>query len=207
MIAVVVALLLVGRSLFDTTAAFSSPDQAALAGLSLRQRIVAVAESQIGYRTNPSQTYCNKFSAFWRAGMATCQPGERSEAWCADFAAWAWRVAGVHVPYGYGGDELNGAAASFYTWGVAYGRWHPAGDGYVAQPGDVALYGLSLTSANPYASHVAIVTSDPQGQKGPNVVNGDGDRTGFSVVETGTDQSVTHDGHRVSTLSGYVSPP
>jgi CHAP domain len=207
MVAVVVMLLVVARGAFDTAASFSPPDQAALAGLSLPQRIVVVAESQIGYRTNPSQTYCNKFSAFWRSGMATCQAGELNEEWCADFAAWSWRVAGVHVPYGYGGDDLNGGAASFYKWGVANGRWHPAGDGYVAQPGDVAVYGLSLTSSDPSASHVAIVTSDLQGQLGPNVVNGDGDQTGFSVVESGTDQAVSYDGHHASMLSGYVSPP
>ncbi len=206
-VAVVATILVVTRGAFDATATFSPPDQTALAGLSLPQRIVVVAESQIGYRTNPSQSYCNKFSAFWRAGMLTCQPGERSEEWCADFAAWSWRVAGVHVPYGYGSDELNGNAASFYEWGVANERWHPAGDGYVAQPGDVAVYGLSLTSSDPSASHVAIVTSDPRGQPGPNVVNGDGDQTGFSVVESGTDQSVSHDGHHASMLSGYVSPP
>jgi len=207
MIAVVVTLLVVAVAVIKKNASFAPPDQAALAGLSLPQRIVAVAESQIGYRTNPAQTYCNKFSAFWRAGMGICPPGERSEEWCADFAAWSWRVAGVHVPYGYGSDELNGGAASFYEWGAAYGRWHPAGDGYVAQPGDVAVYGLSLTSSDPSASHVAIVTSDPRGQRGPNVVNGDGDRTGFSVTELGTDQWVSHDGHHVSMLSGYVSPP
>jgi hypothetical protein len=40
------------------------------------------------------------------------------------------------------------------------------------------------------------------------VVNGDGNRTGFSVVETGTDQiqaDVRHPGE--STLAGYVSAP
>ena len=84
--------------------------------------------------------------------------------------------------------EINGAAASFYEWGVANGEWHPATSGYVASPGDVAVYGLSL-GADPSAVHVAIVTDDTPGQPGPDVVNGDGDRTGFSVVETGSDQA------------------
>src|SRR5580704_8024018 len=40
-------------------------------GLSpLRQRIVAFAESQIGYTTDPSNTYCNKFSAYWYSGSS-----------------------------------------------------------------------------------------------------------------------------------------
>jgi hypothetical protein len=55
---------------------------------------------------------------------------------------------------------------------------------------------------------VAIVTDDPPGRRGPDVVNGDGDRTGFSVVETGTDQIRADIGHREdSTLAGYISPP
>jgi hypothetical protein len=71
----------------------------------------------------------------------------------------------------------------------------------------VAVYGLSLAS-NPSAAHVAIVTGDPSGQRGPDVVNGDGDRTGFSVVETGTDQILADANHHAdSTLAGYVSPP
>jgi hypothetical protein len=64
--------------------------------------------------------------------------------WCADFAAWGWQMAGVRFTYGYGPGEINGAAASFYEWGVANGEGHPAAKGYVASPGDVAVYGLSL---------------------------------------------------------------
>ena len=55
--------------------------------------------------------------------------------------------------------------------------------------------------------HVAIVTGDASGQLGPDVVNGDGDRTGFSVVETGTDQVRADAGSGDSLLAGYVSPP
>ena len=38
-------------------------------------------------------------------------------------------------------------------------------------------------------------------------MNGDGDRTGFSVVETGTDQLQINISQNVSTLAGYVSAP
>ena len=70
------------------------------------------------------------------------------------------------------------------------------------------VYGLSL-GADPSAMHVAVVTDDPPGQPGPDVVNGDGDRTGFSIVETATDQMQvpTDDGHVEATLTGYVSLP
>jgi hypothetical protein len=181
------------------------PSQATLAGLSLRQRIVTIAESQVGYRTDPSNSYCNKFSAYWDAGTADCPSDNTAEEWCADFAAWAWQKAGLKLTYGYVWGEINGGAISFYEWGVANGAWHPATSGYVAKPGDVAIYGLSL-GADPSAAHVAIVTDDSPGQCGPDVVNGDGDRTGFSVVETGTDQTQVEVGHDAFKLAGYVSP-
>ncbi len=189
-----------------STRSFPIPARATLARLSLHQRIVAIAESQVGYSTNPASSYCNKFSAYWGSGTQDCPRGETAEQWCADFAAWVWQQAGVPVSYGYHPGELSGAAVSFYEWGVENGRWYPATSGYVAAPGDVAVYGLSL-GRHPSAVHVAIVTADPPGQPGPNVVNGDGDRTGFSVVEAGTDQVRADAAHRDSTLAGYVSPP
>ena len=64
-----------------------------------------------------------------------------------------------------------------------------------------------MTSSGPSAAHVAIVTSDPLGQRGPNVVNGDGDQTGFSVVESATNQSVSHGDHHVSKLADTSARP
>lgn len=185
---------------------YPAPTRADLVGLSLGARIVAVANSQVGYRTQPLHSYCNKFSAFWDSGSTNCPHGELSEEWCADFAAWAWQKAGVSFTYGYNSDEINAGAASFYEWAAAAGTWHPAGSGYKPRPGDVAVYGLTLYP-EPSAAHVAIVVSAPPGQRGPDVINGDGDRTGFSVVETGTDQlkaDTPHDNN--SSLAGYANP-
>jgi CHAP domain len=176
------------------------------ASLTLGQRVAAIAQSQVGYRADPPDSYCNKFSAHWDSGMADCPSGELDEEWCADFAAWAWQQAGVHVTYGYGSGELNGAAVSFYEWGVANGKWHPVTSRYVAKPGDVAVYGLSFGPyGDPLAQHVAIVTAEPVGQRGPDVVSGDGDRTAFSIVETEADQVTAYAGHKHYPLSGYVS--
>jgi hypothetical protein len=204
--AVVIILTVTLHGVFGNADSFPVPSEAALAGLSLPQRIVAIAKSQVGYHTEPSGSYCNKFSAYWDAGAPDCPSGELAEEWCADFAAWVWRLAGVQFTYGYDPGQINGAAASFYQWGVANGEWHPATSGYLASPGDVAIYGLS-PGAHPSAVHVAIVTNDPPGQRGPDVVNGDGDRTGFSTVETGTDQVWADAGPNDSTLAGYVSRP
>jgi hypothetical protein len=204
--AVVIILVVTLHGVPENTNSFQVPGKATLAGLTERQRIVTIANSQVGYSTDPANSYCNKYSAYWGSGTADCPGGEAAEEWCADFAAWAWQKAGVHLTYGYRAGQINGAAVSFYEWGVANDEWHPATSGYVAAPGDVAVYGLSL-GPDPSAVHAAIVTDDPPGQRGPDVVNGDSDRTGFSVVEAGTDQVRADAGHRDSTLAGYVSPP
>lgn len=204
--AVLIILVVTLHGVPGNTGSFPVPGKATLTGLSLRQRIVAIAKSQVGYSTDPSYSYCNKYSAYWKAGNPNCPAGTYQEEWCADLAAWVWQKAGVYFTYGYHRGEINGAAVSFYEWGVANHEWHPASRGHVAAPGDVAVYGLSL-GADPSAVHVAIVTDDPPGQRGPDVVNGDGDRTGFSVVEAGTDQVRADVHHGDSTLAGYVSPP
>jgi CHAP domain len=194
------------HALFGTSDSRPAPNGASLTGLSMSQRIVTIANSQVGYSAEPTHSYCNKFSAYWHAGTPDCPGGDTSEEWCADFAAWVWQKAGVPFGYGFNPGQINAGAASFYAWGIANGHWHPATSGFVAAPGDVAVYGLVL-GAVPSAAHVAIVTETPRGQRGPDVVNGDGDRTGFSVVESGTDQTRADDGHdRHATLSGYVSP-
>jgi CHAP domain len=204
--ALAITLLVTLPRAFGHDDSYPMPSAATLAGLSVPQRIVAIAQSQVGYTTNPSNSYCNKFSAYWGGGQSICPSGERSEEWCADFAAWAWHGAGLSFPFGYRPGEINGAAVSFYEWAVDNGEWHPAGSGYVASPGDVAVYGLSL-AGNPSAAHVAVVTSDTTTSSGPDVVNGDGDQTGFSVVETGTSQLQISVGQNTYPLSGYVSPP
>ena len=51
------------------------------------------------------------------------------------------------------------------------------------------------------------LSPDSSGHAGPDVVNGDGGRTGFSVVETGNDQVQADVGQNDSALDGYVSPP
>ena len=170
-----------------------------------RQRIAAAALSQVGYQTDPRGTYCNQYSAYWGYGAADCGDHNLDEEWCADFAAWAWNQAGVPFQYGQQAGQISSAAISFYFWGVGHGAWRPASSGYRPSPGDVAVYGLDLRGGS--AAHVAVVTGYQAGDRGPDVVNGDGDRTGFSVVETGTDQYQADTGSSTTgPLAGYVAP-
>jgi CHAP domain len=197
MLVVVVAVLGAGSFVY----AWSSQRSTASA---LRARIVSVAESQVGYATTPPDSYCNKFSAYWQSGEDNCPAGNEREEWCADFAAWVWQQAGALVTYQFINGDLNSSSASFYEWGVAHGTWHPVNSHYTPQPGDVAVYGLDAATLS--AAHVAVVTGYTSSNRGPDVVNGDGDRTGFSVVETGTDQYRADTQGSVAPLSGYVSP-
>ncbi|HTT88351.1 MAG TPA: CHAP domain-containing protein [Acidimicrobiales bacterium] len=170
----------------------------------LRAKIVSIAESQIGYTTDPPGTYCNKYSAYWYSGADDCGNANLDEEWCADFAAWVWKEAGAAVNYQYVSGDLNSSAASFYEWGAARGTWHPLGSGYVPQPGDVAVYGLDTQDM--VAAHVAIVIGYQPGDRGPTAVNGDGDLTAFSVVEVRTDEYLADTHPSGAPLSGYVSP-
>ena len=131
----------------------------------------------MGYQTDPADTYCNKFSAYWDAGVDDCGNGNLDEEWCADFAAWVWKQAGAEVTYELAPGYLNGDSASFYVWGTDHGTWHPVGSHYTPQPGDVAVYGLDTAAVT--AVHVAVVTGDTGDDAAPDVVNGDGDRTGL----------------------------
>jgi hypothetical protein len=169
----------------------------------LRANIVSIAEGQVGYQTSPADSYCNKFSTYWGTGTP-CANGSLSEEWCSDFATWVWKRAGASVTYLDQPGDLNQSSASFYLWGIGHGTWHPFGSGYQGQPGDVAIYGLDTTTL--LAQHVAVVIDDPPQSRGPDVVNGDGSRTGFSVVEIGHDQ-IDADVHgHGGKISGFVSP-
>jgi hypothetical protein len=210
-VAVVLALSVIGghspkspaQGLAATSSVTTTTDPVAMTPL--QARIVSIAEGQVGYATDPSNTYCNKYSAYWVSGNNDCGNSNLDEEWCADFAAWVWMKAGAEVNYQYINGDLNSSAASFYEWGVQNGTWHPVGGGYMPQPGDVAVYGLDVPDL--VADHVAVVTSYTTGDRGPNVVNGDGDHHGFSVVERGEDEVVADIPHSSGArLSGYVSP-
>lgn len=169
-----------------------------------RVRIVELAESQIGYRTNPVHSYCNKFSAYWVSGQSDCPAGELDEEWCADFAAWTWAKAGIPLTYQYINGDLNSSSASFYEWGVRKGTWHPVGSGYVPLPGDVAVYGLNIPTL--YASHVAVVVGTSGPHHAPDAVNGDANGKSYSDVEFVTNEIHPDAGNNRVALSGYVSP-
>jgi hypothetical protein len=105
-----------------------------------RANIVRIARSQLNYHERPHN--CTKYGP--------------CEEWCALFATWVWRTAGVPIPkYAFTGDV--------YKWGqrhhLAYGR---AALGR-AQAGDVLLFGTG--PSNPSTStHIGIVVGVARGR-------------------------------------------
>ena len=77
-----------------------------------------------------------------------CNPYGPCEEWCALFATWAWRQAGIPIPsYAFVGD--------IYDWAASHGALLPPTAR--PEPGDAVLYGTG--PQNVFTSvHVAIVT-------------------------------------------------
>jgi CHAP domain len=86
---------------------------------SLRGRVLAIARSQLGQRENPPGSNCTKFGP--------------CEAWCADFASWVWRHAGVaFIPH------INWVP-SLVAWARRRGAWKP-GYNDDPRPGDLVIF-------------------------------------------------------------------
>ena len=79
---------------------------------------VALATGQLGYRTDPQNTYCNRFSAYWRVGADDCHNENRDEESCADFSRPAVLAESRRpLVYGFGADDINAGSVSFYRSG------------------------------------------------------------------------------------------
>jgi hypothetical protein len=97
-------------------------------------QIVAVAHGQIGVKGSANE----------------CNPYGPCEDWCALFAEWVWRTAGVSaVP-------STGVARGVGEWGVQNGSFIPVGSA-PPESGDIVVYG---SPANVTGGHVAIVEAN-----------------------------------------------
>jgi cell wall-associated NlpC family hydrolase len=112
------------------------------AGASAGGRVVAIAESQIGQAEQPPGSNESPAIAQYRSATAGAMPGAP---WCAYFASWAARQAGV--PLGPQGEGL-GSVSAIWSWAQSTGRAIPNGPGVVPQPGDLIVFG---------SEHVGIV--------------------------------------------------
>lgn len=113
-------------------------------------RVAAIAETQIGQSEQPPGSNEGPAIAEYRSATAGAAPGEP---WCAYFASWAARQAGV--PLGANGEGL-GSVSEIWSWAQSAGRVIPNGPGVTPQPGDLIVFG---------SEHVGIVKDVlPNGQ-------------------------------------------
>ena len=115
----------------DWTYSFADPPPYLL---SASAAITQIAAGQVGPDPDNNQgAFCNPYGP--------CEP------WCALFATWVWRRAGISVPsYAFTG--------SMFSWGAASGELLPASA--VAAPGDALLYGTGPQSTDT-SVHTGIV--------------------------------------------------
>jgi CHAP domain len=99
------------------------------------QRIVAIAESQIGQTEQPPGSNESPAIAEYRGATEGAIPGAP---WCAYFASWVAREAGE--PLGSQGQGL-GAVSDIWSWAQSTGRAIPNGPGVVPKPGDLIVFG------------------------------------------------------------------
>jgi CHAP domain len=104
-------------------------------GAGAGQRIVQIAESQIGQSEQPPGSNEGPAVAQYRSATAGAMPGAP---WCAYFASWAARQAGE--PIGAEGQGL-GSVAEIWSWAQSTGRAEPNGPGVVPKPGDLIVFG------------------------------------------------------------------
>ncbi|QWF81336.1 CHAP domain-containing protein [Amycolatopsis sp. CA-230715] len=107
---------------------------------SVRDDIAKLANGEIGTGENPPGSNCTPYGP--------------CESWCAHFATWAWRKAGIDIPnYGFTGD--------IYTWGKQKGRAHATDTGM--HTGDIVLYGTGPSSVDT-SVHTGIVVAASGGK-------------------------------------------
>jgi hypothetical protein len=154
-------------------------------------RIVSTVESQLGVRENPLGSNCNPYTGFFsRGSSAGCPAGWAAEAWCSDFANWAWLGAGANVA------GITGWSWTYVDYGQAHGTFKQ-GSTNDPQPGDAVVWGQMNNS---YGDHVGTVVAVYLGYI--DVVSGNDDS---QVADSGwfNPATSTVDG---DPIVGYISP-
>ncbi|MFC4532546.1 CHAP domain-containing protein [Sphaerisporangium dianthi] len=136
-----------------------------------RATIVSVAQAELA---NSSRNYasgsngdgvCNFYTGVFRTWKSAsgCPSSDgvqwRASDWCADFAKYVWKNAGVpyaDISEGSGG-VLTGWASSFKNYGTQYGTWHTRSSGYQPVAGDAVVFDWE---GDGVINHVGIVTSN-----------------------------------------------
>ncbi|MDX6729885.1 MAG: hypothetical protein QOK49_4690 [Baekduia sp.] len=131
------------------TGVAGAPATTLSAGATPGQRMVALAQGEIGQTEQPPGSNESPRIAQYRQATAGSGVGP----WCSYFVSWAAQQAGV--PLGEAGQGF-GAVSAVSAWAQRTGRFTPAGAGTVPSPGDLIVWG---------GQHIGMVESvDPDGK-------------------------------------------
>jgi len=119
----------------STPAAAAAPIEAVGGGGSLGERIVRIAETQVGQHEEPLGSNEGPAIARYRSATRGAIPGAP---WCAYFVSWVAKQAGQ--PLGSEGQGL-GAVSEIWQWAQETGRAIPNAPGVVPKPGDLIVFG------------------------------------------------------------------
>jgi hypothetical protein len=146
------------------------------------QSIAKSALGQVGVGDSPAATSfsdvdCDPYSSLVGALSpnadgcgynTTLNVADENEAWCSDFAKWAWQQAGVTTDM----SAITANSGSFYEWGQAQDEKLKADSGKPAAGDAVVFFPPGHISSPAYGDHVGIVSSvNSDGTVG--LVNGD----------------------------------
>jgi hypothetical protein len=177
--------VVVGGAIGGSASAVLDPligvDAPAGAALTSRAAIVNAAAGEVGYGASPGQ--CQKYASM-------CAD------WCAMFAIWCWRTAGVTpLPDTFVARGVGAWGQGQHAW-----KWRPPAERGDPRPGDIVVYGAPgyITGG-----HVSIVES----------VNADGTITTIDgnfnnrVVRRIINPLTARAGGNSLPIGGYVAPP
>lgn len=150
------------------------------------QRLAAIATAELGVQESPPGSNEGARIAEYRTAT---QGSVGGEPWCAYFASWVARQAGV--PVGDRGEGM-GYVPDIQAWANRTNRWVPA-QGGTPVPGDLVIFDRNGDGTT---DHIGVVTG----------VRADG---GFSTVEGNSGDAVSARSYGAGEATGFVrlAPP
>ncbi|WP_051792387.1 CHAP domain-containing protein [Amycolatopsis jejuensis] len=152
--------------------ATAMPTPATAATADIRHKIVSTAEGELGQGERPPGSNCTRYSP-------VC------EEWCADFATWVWRRAGITI-------GRIAAVSEVFRWGRQHGRAHNGHRGM--KPGDLVIYGGN--------KHIGIVATV---HAGGTIETIEGNSSNRVVRQRAFDPAHARAAGRPGDITGYVS--
>lgn len=117
----------------------------------LRNAVVAVAKSQLGYKAGAKKN--NKYGDYF---------GNAEDNWCAYFVAWCMKTAGVPTSIYNATKGVAGVGGADYPNVIRSGKLHYRTENYDPKPGDTIYFDWDLRSVDhphvDYIQHIELVT-------------------------------------------------